>query len=272
MGKSLEKKLPNLGVTNLDNPMNQVPGTLNFYVSTEDFEINKAIYDRDVKWMQRVVGLLSYVSLKYRFDLLYYVNVLAKHTLYPSKDVKSLARQLVKYLWQTRDKTLVGHKSKEEENKITATSDAAFANNQEFKSQIGYLLSVNDKFITGKSTTASLICVSTTEAELCAISASFLILRSIHVLLNHISGKFFRTVILSDSKPAISNVKKDNYKAFRTNIFGTKAFRLRQEMKNNDLEIYYINTLDNTADILTKPLKADKFNIFTKNWIVHPEN
>ena len=97
MGKSLKKKLPNLGVANLDKPMNQVPGTPNFYVSTEDFEINKEIYDRDVKGIQRVVGLLSYVSLKYRFDLLYYVNVLAKHTLYPSKDVKSLTRQLVTY-------------------------------------------------------------------------------------------------------------------------------------------------------------------------------
>ena len=171
-------------------------------------------------------------------------------------------------LWQTRDKQLVWEKSTTGDNNITAMCDASFANSREFKSQVGFLLSINGKFITGKSTTASLICVSTTEAELCAISESFPLLRGVNVLVNHISGGFYRTVILSDSKPAISNIVKDNYKAFRNNFFGTKAFRLRQEMRDNDLEIYYVNTIDNTADILTKPLKADRFHDLTKAWMI----
>lgn len=60
---------------------------------------------------------------------------------------------------------------------------------------------------------------------------------------------------------------KDNEKAFRTKFFGTKAYRLRQEIKDDDLEVYYINTDDNHADILTKPLSQDRFLKLTEPWI-----
>lgn len=105
------------------------------FISKEDLAIDKKEYDKDVLWMQKVIGLVSYVSQKYRYDILYYVNILAQHTLYPSKQVKQLTHQLVQFLWNTREKELIWHKHKNDEiNVLSTITDASFAGQPDFKS------------------------------------------------------------------------------------------------------------------------------------------
>lgn len=90
MEKSLATKLPKLGVDLHINSGNGYPVKPNEYLPNinKKLEYKKA----DITWLQRIVGLLSYVAIKYRFDLLYHVNVLAKRTLYPSIETMELAR------------------------------------------------------------------------------------------------------------------------------------------------------------------------------------
>ena len=58
-------------------------------------------YKNKVKWLQQSIGLASYVGYKHWYDTLYYVNTLARHTLYPSNQVSSLIKRLIQYLWTT---------------------------------------------------------------------------------------------------------------------------------------------------------------------------
>lgn len=117
------------------------------------FQISKD-YIRDVRWLQKITGYSSYVTNKFRFDLLYYVNVVARHTLYPNEQTKKLAIQLIQYIWDTRDTRLVWYKTENPNKEITAITDAAHAVAEELKSQLGYFYIYNNKVIGGKSTTA----------------------------------------------------------------------------------------------------------------------
>lgn len=101
MQKSLAEKLPTLGI-NL-SPMRKVPGTPGLIIEKDDSEFTDEEYLQKVKWMQQVIGLASYVGYKYRFDLLYYINTLARHTLYPNTKVITLAKKLIQFLWNTRN-------------------------------------------------------------------------------------------------------------------------------------------------------------------------
>lgn len=95
MQKSLEEKLPTLGI-NL-SPLRKVPGTPGLIIEKDNSEFSNEEYVQKVKWMQQVIGLASYVGYKYRFDLLYYINSLARHALYPNTMVITLAKELIQY-------------------------------------------------------------------------------------------------------------------------------------------------------------------------------
>ncbi|EJT41405.1 hypothetical protein SKUD_193209 [Saccharomyces kudriavzevii IFO 1802] len=86
MENSLTDKLPKLNV-----PLNpkgrkiSAPGQPGLYIEQDELELDEDDYKSKVHKMQKLIGLASYVGYKYRFDLLYYINTLAQHILFPSK-------------------------------------------------------------------------------------------------------------------------------------------------------------------------------------------
>ena len=268
MEKSLESKLPDLDVpltyTGQKLKAPAQPGTI---IEDKNYTTDEEEYKRDVKWLQRIIGLASYVAQKYRYDILFYVNILAKHTLYPSKQVKQLARQMVQYLWDTRSKRLCWNRSESKINNVEAITDASFSNLSNYGSQTGYLMSINGKFIGGASKRTTLTCTSSTESEICAVSSAVPIVNSMRLLMPEISNKKTQYEVKCDSMSTISTITSEEDKKFRNRFFGTKAIRIKEEIKYFDLKFNYINTELNTADILTKALSYKRFNKLTSDWI-----
>jgi len=268
MEKSLENKL-----TTLDVPLNHSgqpikapapPGTV---ITDKNYETTEDKYKKDVKWLQRIIGLASYIAYKYRFDILYYVNTLAQHTLYPSSQVKQLARLMIQYLWDTKDKKLTWQITKENTNNLQAITDAAFANLDGYGSQVGYFIKLNNKIIGGSSSRAKLTCTSSTESEIYAVSRAIPMLDSLRQLIPEISKKTIIPEIKCDSTSTINIAKSEDDKKFRNRFFGTKAMRIRDEVQKLGLHMEYIKTEDNMADILTKPLSYKRFLKHTSHWI-----
>lgn len=268
MEKSLESKL-----TSLDVPLNhsgkllQAPAPPGTIITKCKHETTEEQYKKDVKWLQKIIGLASYVAYKYRFDILYYVNTLAQHTLFPSEQVKRLTRCMVQYLWDTKNKKLKWHKSANNKNSVQAITDAAFANLDGYGSQIGYFIKLNDKIIGGASSRAKLTCTSSTESEIYAVSKAIPMVNSLGLLIPNISTNPVTLEINCDSMSTINIAKSDDDKKFRNRFFGTKAMRMRDEIKYFNLRIEYINTESNTADILTKSLSYRRFVKLTSDWI-----
>lgn len=96
MGKSIEEKLPKFNI-NLDMKKN-VPGVFGLIPKKEELIVTEKEYKQKVKWMQMVIELASYIGYKYRFDLLYYINVSGRYTLYPSATVIGMINLIAKSL------------------------------------------------------------------------------------------------------------------------------------------------------------------------------
>ncbi|CCD23648.1 uncharacterized protein NDAI_0B06160 [Naumovozyma dairenensis CBS 421] len=269
MEESLSDKLTKLEVSMDTTKSSKTPSPPNYYIQSNTMDSTDENYYKDVNWLQRIVGLASYVAHKYRFDLLYYVNVLAQHTLFPNKEVKRLAKQLVKYMFDTRSKKLLWKKQDIKDNNLTALTDAAFANMANFKSQIGNFIILNGKIIGGKSSKEKLACTSSTEAELYSVSEAYPMLLSLQELVQSIKAEPIHLKIITDSKPVIALIQRAEMddKKFRTRYFGARASRLRDELDQSRVSLHYIDTETNIADCLTKPLSIKKFNEFTKTWI-----
>ncbi|BAO39299.1 transposon Ty2-F/Ty2-GR2 Gag-Pol polyprotein [Kluyveromyces marxianus DMKU3-1042] len=269
MQKSLEDKLPQLGVPLLPNiKIKKVPGEPGEYIlSGKELTLNEKEYKSKVKHLQRIVGLASYVGHKFRFDILYYVNILAQHQLYPSAKVLDRAAQLCQYLWDTRDKKLVWHYSGPKENNVTAVSDAAFAGNQDFKSQSGTLYLRNNKPIAAKSRKIKLTCISSTEAEIYAISESLPILRGLEHLVNKLQDVKATVKVKTDSQPSMAIINGTDDSACLKKHIGSRAMRIRDECDDLGLTLEYIPTKENNADVLTKPLSVKLFKLLTEDWI-----
>lgn len=143
--------------------------------------------------MQTAIGLASYVGYKYKYDILYYVNTLARHTLYPSKQVMSLTKQWIQFLWSTRNKQLVWHKTSNSNiNHLTAITDTAFANQHDMKSQFGNMYYLNGNLIGARSSKSTITCTSSTESEIYSICEAIPRLRNLSVLIQVISEKKYQ--------------------------------------------------------------------------------
>lgn len=271
MEKSLKEKLPLLDVPlNKNGKLLKAPGPPGKYIEEDYVSISGLEYKKQVKWLQKIVGLASYVAHKYRYDILYYVNVIASNTLFPNKEVKELARLLVQYLWDTKEKKLIWYKKKNNENQImlNAIADASFAKQKEFKSQLGYYIKIDDNIIAGKSTKSKTTLTSTAEAEIGAIGLSIPVLKHIKLLLKELSTDKIITTIETDSQPAMAVITSKEDKSFKNKFFGIKALRIRDEISENNLRVARIDTANNIADILTKPVTYKRYSKLTSEWIV----
>lgn len=77
-----------------------------------------------------------------------------------------------------------------------------------------------------------------------------------------------RAVVVTDSQPTIALMMSDDDRKFRNKYFGSRSRRLRDEVRDLDLEIQYIKTKDNVADVLTKPLPVKQFMQLTGKFII----
>ncbi|SMN22169.1 Putative Ty retrotransposon (partial), partial [Maudiozyma saulgeensis] len=210
-----------------------------------------------------------YIGYKYRFDLLYHINVLARYTLYPSKTVMEMAKQLIQYLWCTRNKMLRWFKEdKHGKNHLKVIADAAFASQDDYKSQYGNYYYLNNNVIGGKSSKSTLTCTSSTEAEIYAISESIPRIEIFELLIEEINKTPIEKEIITDSKPSISSFTAIDESRMKAKFFTTRLLRAKEEIKRQNIKMSYVETKNNTADILTKPVQVKDFIHLTENWIL----
>lgn len=270
MEKTIIEKLPKLGLKLEGKKDRKVPGQPGQILDVSDKELmlSKEEFDKKVHHLQKIVGLLSYITHKCRFEMSYYVNVLAQHTLFPCDEVFDLATQCVQYLWNNKHKKLNWTRSENvEEIKVEAITDASHATQEEYKSQLGYFYKINDKIIFARSAKSTISCVSSTEAELNALFNAVPKLKSIQHLVENLK---FRTQvkIFTDSQTLIASITKTNVSKFRSRFFGSKAYRLRQDFEASEFQVEYVKTDENTADILTKPLAVKIFQKHISTWMM----
>ena len=216
-----------------------------------------------IQTYQSIVGSLMYLSLSTRPDISYAVNGLSRYLSNPGNTHVVAAKRVLRYLNKTQHAKLTykqNDTSNQDQLVINAYCDADWANDMdERKSTTGYIIMINDCPVIWNSKKQSTIALSSAEAEYMAISGTvqeiIWMVQLLHEL--HVNIKL-PVDIYCDNKSAIALSKNDLHHQ-RTKHIDIRHHFIRDYIKKNIINIIWISTQEQIADILTKPVSITTF-------------
>ncbi|KAJ9553546.1 hypothetical protein OSB04_017591 [Centaurea solstitialis] len=206
------------------------------------------------------IGSIMYAMLCTRPDVAYSVSVTSRYQQNPGEPHWVAVKNILKYLRRTKEMFLVFGGS-EDEISVTGYSDASFQTDRDdFRSQSGYVFTLNGGAISWKSSKQDTIADSTTEAEYIAASDAA---KEAVWLRNFLSdlrvvGSISRPIdIFCDNSGAVAQAKEPREHHKSRHVL-KKYHLIREIIGRGDVRICKIPTEDNVADLLTKPLARVK--------------
>ena len=219
----------------------------------------------DITWYQSVIESLLYAALITRPDIIYAVATLGRYASNPNSEHILAIKKIFRYLKGTLNYGIKYLKNSENSEYLVGFSDSDFAGEKtEYKSTSDYIFYLVNGPISYQSKLQSITVQSSTEAEyiaLCNATKEAIFLRELLLELGYFKQE--KIPIYSDNNGAIQLTKNSIFHD-RTKHINIRYYLIRQKLKDNTISIHYINTINQKADGLTKPLNRQKFNIFLK--------
>ena len=210
----------------------------------EDEAVDRSTY-------QSLIGSLLYLALSTRPDITYAVNTLSRRNSDPSTEHFRLATRVIRYLMGTRNLKLL-YRRRNSSSTLTAYTDSDFAGDKDRKSVSGLCVFSGGNLLSWKTQKQGLVALSTAEAELIALCTTAQEALWIKKL------GYKRIVIYCDNKPTIA-VANSQGNLNRIKHVEIKYLAVQDFIDNGRLEVRYISTHDNVADIFTKSTTATQF-------------
>jgi hypothetical protein len=216
----------------------------------------------DVKEYGTMVGQLLYCALSTRPDIAHACSVLARTLGRPQVRHTTQARRCFKYLSATRTTPLVfgGGPLTDTVTLGDNYSDSDWAGDVlDRKSTTGYIIKVNNDACIWSSKKQATVALSSAEAEYIAVAAATTEIVWVRSLLQELG--FAQTTpsrLYCDNKPA-TNIALNDAHHGRTKHIDIRHHFLREHIKMGHLDVKWIPTEHQQADILTKPLSVEIF-------------
>jgi hypothetical protein len=211
-----------------------------------------------------IVGALMYAAISTRPDIAYAVNSISRYMQNPGTAHYTAARRVLGYLNGTKELGLE-YKGKEEtldsqSVNIKVYTDADWAGDlDDRKSTTGYIIMIDDCLISWVSKKQSTVSLSTAEAEYMAISSAVQEVNWITKFLSEIYySKASIPILYCDNQAAIA-ISKNDVNHSRTKHIDIRHHYIREAVQNNELEIKWIESEKQLADINTKALSVNIF-------------
>ncbi|GKC91452.1 retrovirus-related pol polyprotein from transposon TNT 1-94 [Tanacetum coccineum] len=204
-----------------------------------------------------MIGSLMYLTSS-RPDLIYVVCLCAWYQAKPSEKHLNAVKRIFRYLKGTINMGL--WYSKDIGMSLTAYADADHAGCQDTRrSTSGSAQFLGDKLVSWSSKKQKSIAFSITEAEYIALSgccAQILWMRS---ELTDYGFQFNKIPLYSDNKSAIA-LCCNNVQHPRAKHIDVRYHFIKEQVENEIVELYFVRTEYQLADIFTKPLPRERFN------------
>ena len=216
-----------------------------------------------VKPYQQLIGSLLYLAVTSRPDIAYAVTFLSQFNTKPTSKHFAAAKRVLRYLKGSTNFSLCFRKSNQD---IIGYSDADWANNcPNRKSFSGNVFIYSNAAISWECRKQATTSLSSTEAEY--ISLSDASKEAIHLknLLSELIGRSGPIVINCDNQSAL-NLTENPILHRRTKHIDVKYHFIRDQVKNNHVNVFYVPDEEMVADALTKPVPAPKLNFCAKNF------
>ncbi|KAJ1578410.1 hypothetical protein NDA11_005594 [Ustilago hordei] len=211
------------------------------------------------KRYQELVGQLLWVSNTARPDIAFAVGVLARYMSIPIDSAWKAAVHVVKYLNQTNEYQLHlgGETNEHSGTPVTTYTDTNWASDPTNgrRSTSGSITYVYGCPVSWKSHVQKCVALSAVEAEFVAASEAVRETLFFSYLLRDLEATGVRPVLYTDSQGCIQ-VSKDPAKHWKLKHIDTRYHFVRDHVQEGDVEIKYVGTANNVADVLTKPLQG----------------
>ena len=226
----------------------------------EKLQLNDGSEKVDATAYRKLVGSLNYLTHT-RPDIVYSVNLISRFMHEPSKLHYAAAKRILRYLQGTKK---FGIKYKKENNcKLIGYTDSDWAGSiDDRKSTSGYVFCLGSNVIAWSSKKQKTIALSSAEAEYIAATdatCEAVWLRRILSDMEHIEEG--PTVIYCDNMSAIAMSKNPVFHG-RTKHIELRHHFIRDMVQNGEIQLEFVNTKEQLADIMTKAVAAEKFSQF----------
>lgn len=210
---------------------------------------------------KEAIGCLMFISLLTRPDITYVVNHAAKFCENPRNIHWTAMKRIMRYLNGTSDYGLL-YQRKPTAPILTGFCDADYGGDLDTRrSRSGYIFQFGSGLIAWTSQSQKCTTQSTTEAEYIAACIATKEAVWLRRLLHSIGyPQKAPTPLFGDNQSAIRLVKNPEYHK-RTKHIDIQYHYIREKFEAGEIDITYIHTTQQIADIMTKPLPRDKFEL-----------
>jgi hypothetical protein len=210
-------------------------------------------------YFRSMIGCLMYLTAT-RPDIFFAVSILSRYMHCASEMHLKAAKRVIRYIKGTID---FGVKFKYCQNfKLLGFSDSDWGGSvDDMKSTSGYCFSLGSGVFSWSSKKQETVAQSTAEAEFIAATAAVnqaLWLRKLFCDL-HLKQQN-DTEVFVDNQAAIAISHNPVFHG-KTKHFKIKFFFLREVQKEGEVSLIYCRSEDQLADIFTKPLPTNKFEL-----------
>ncbi|SPC65519.1 related to retrotransposon protein [Ustilago sp. UG-2017b] len=202
-----------------------------------------------------IVGKLLWIANSTRPDLSHTVSVLARHMREPSQEHYQAAQRVLRYLEGTKEVGIV-YRVNELQEPLVAHSDANWASDATIqrKSTSGSVAFVYGNPVTWKSATQKCASLSAVEAEFIAATEATREVLFLKQLLRSIGIATSTPTVYLDNTGCIQ-VSKDPAQHWKLKHIDTKYHFVHNNVQEGRVQIKYMDTKRNLADVLTKPVR-----------------
>lgn len=199
---------------------------------------------------QQLIGSLMYISIGTRPDISHVVSALSQFNVHYGEVHWRAAKRVLRYLKATKDKKLIYSNTGDG----IGYADADYASNLvDRRSYTGYVFQISGSSVSWESRKQRTVAQSTTEAEYMALGEACKEAIYIRSLISDIFQFSSPITIMCDNQSAISLTKNNTHHS-RTKHIDIRHHFVRECISTNQVDVKFISSTQQIADILTKPL------------------
>ena len=205
-----------------------------------------------------LIGSLRYVTHT-RPDILFAVGILSRHMENPNQEHYSGVKRVLRYLKGT-EKFGLFYRKGDFKGELIGYSDSDFAgDSNDRKSTSGHIFFFGGMAVSWSSQKQSIVALSSCEAEyIAATSATCQAVWLSRLLGELMKDEAMKAKLLVDNQSAIT-LSKNPVHHNRTKHIDTRYHFVRQCVEEKKIEVEFIRSEDQLADIFTKALGKAKF-------------
>ena len=210
---------------------------------------------------QSVIGGLMFAAVCTRPDITFAVNRLSRYCSNPTEAHHAAAKRILRYLKGTANYRITYTGSSEADPQLVGYCDADWAQDKDShrKSTSGYVFIMCGGAVSWQSKKQSTIALSSTQAELMAITSST---KELLWFRHHLGGIGLSgtrpTTLLVDSQCAM-DIANNSRISDRSKHIEVQHYFIREHIEANTVQLQHIASSSQVADTLTKPLQRVAF-------------